>query len=109
MKQSEKLKKDYDKIRIRIYSEICVLLKKHRDIEVEIEFPQPVKFCDGHDDQDEPQLIESVDENHAFIFHQGNDMGKELIENLSTITLLQILEQMEKSFDEALAFLSQPL
>ena len=106
MKQSEKLKKDYDKLRIRIHSEICVLVKMHRDIEVEVEFPQPVKFADGYDDQDEPVQIESVDENHAFVFHQGNDMGKELIESLSTSTLLAVLEQMEKSLSEAKAFLS---
>lgn len=105
MKQSEKLKKDYNNLRNRIQSEICVLLKKHQDIEFEVEFPQPVNFCDGYDDQDEPQQIESVDENYVFIFHQGNEIGKELIENLPTSTLLLILEQMEKSFDEAMSFL----
>lgn len=109
MKRSNKLKKDYENLRIQIYAEICVLLKKHRDIEIEVEFPEPVKFCNGYDDQDEPQLIESVDENNASIFHQGNDMGNVPIESLSTSTLLLILEQIEKSFDEAMAFLNQPL
>lgn len=109
MKRSDKLKKDYEKLRIQICAEICVLLKKHRDIEVEVEFPEPVKFCDGYDDQDEPQLIESVDENNVFIFHQGNEMGTVPVESLPTSTLLLILEQMEKSFDEAMAFLKEPM
>ena len=109
MKRSDKLKKDYDKLRIQICAEICILLRKHRDIEVEVEFPEPVKFCDGYDDQDEPQLIESVDENNAFIFHQGNNIGTVPVESLSTSTLLLILEQMEKSFDEAMAFLKESM
>ncbi len=104
MKRSEKLKQDYEKLRIQIHAEICVLLKKHREIEMEVEFLKPVYYCDGHDDQDEPQLIESVDENKAFIFHQGNDMGDELLEHLPTSTLLLILEQMEESLEGAIKF-----
>lgn len=107
MKQSEKLKKDYDKLRIRIHSEICVLIKKHKDIEMEQEFEKPPFYSIGYDEQDENQVIERVDLEKAYIMHQGNSMGDELLEHLPTHTLVEILEELEKSYEASKKFLEQ--
>lgn len=107
MKNSEDLKSKYNALRISIIAEICVLVKKHEEIEMGQEFDKPPFYCNGIDEQDENQVIERVDETKAYIMHEGNDMGDELLKHLPTHTLIEIVEQLEKSFEGAEGFLNE--
>ena len=104
MKNSEILRNTYNALRISIIAEIVILVTKHKEIEMEQEFDKPPFYCNGYDEQDEPQVIENVDEKRAYIMHQGNDMGDELLEHLPTHTLIEIVEQLEKSYEDAKKF-----
>ncbi|MEK6829788.1 MAG: hypothetical protein AABY15_06740 [Nanoarchaeota archaeon] len=107
MKNSEILRNTYNALRISLIAEICILVKKHEDIEMEQDFKKPPFYSNGIDEQDENQVIVRVDEKKAFIMHQGNDMGDEFLEHLPTSTLINIVEQLEKSFEEAEEFLKE--
>lgn len=101
MKASKKLSKQYEALRSLIIAEISLAIKLHNDIEVEPEFKKPISFAAGGDEQDEHQLIEYVDLLKVTIYHQGNEVGTEKYENLSTNTLLEILAGLEESLEDA--------
>ena len=91
MKESKKLEKQYSQLRSQLIAEISLAIKLHKDIEVEPEFKKPIAYAAGMDEQDEHQLIEQVDFLHATVFHQGNEIEKVKYENLSTETLIELL------------------
>lgn len=107
MKQSVKLKKQYDQLRKQLVAEIMLLLKQHQDIEIEPEFKKPIAYASGMDEQDEHQLIEQVNENFVTIFHQGNEVETVGYGSLSTEILIELLAGMEDSFEDAKKFISK--
>jgi hypothetical protein len=107
MKESKKLEKQYGQLRGQLIAEISLLIKMHKDIEVEPEFKKPIAYAQGFDEQDEQQLIEQVDFLHVTIFHQGNEMEKVKYEYLNTDTLIEVLKGLENSLDEAKKFLDK--
>lgn len=85
-------------------------LKCHQDIEMEVEFDEPVVFALGYDDQDEAQLIEEIKEDGSVvIFHQGNVVGGCKLEELHIETLINVLDGMEESLKSAKKFLDTEL
>ena len=107
MKESKKLKKTFDKLRSQLVAEIRLLGKMHKDIEMEVEFKEPIAFAPGIDEQDEHQLIEGINESEAIIFHQGDEVERVALEYISTEILIKILEGMEESLEGAKKFLEK--
>ena len=107
MKKSGILRTNYEQLRLGIINEIGSLVRKHKAIEMEVEFEEGVFFASGLDEQDEPQLITSVDEERAKIFHQGNDIGTKLLTHLATDILLKIVEALETSLEETEKFVKK--
>ena len=105
MKQSEKLKKQYDQLRSQIIGEIRMAHKKHTDIEIEPEIE--VLYVNGMDEQDESYNIQQVETTEVVVFHQGNEIERVVYEYLTTSTLIKLLEAMEKSLVDAEKFLSK--
>jgi len=102
MKQSEKLTEKYQELRNRIVAEIMLLVKKHLfDLEMAIEFPNPIFYGSGFDEQDNPPEIEEVtDSGLVIVYHQGNDIDRFPLEQLETSKLIEVLEGLELSFEE---------
>jgi hypothetical protein len=98
-------KEKHEELRKGIIKDIISLVEQHEAIEMEVEFPEPVFYCNGFDEQDENQVIEKIDKEKAFIYHQGNCMGTEYLECLSTEMLLDIQEQVAASLEETKKFL----
>lgn len=107
MKQSQKLENDNSHLRVRLISEISLLVKQHQDIEIEPEFKKPIAYAQGFDEQDESQLIEYVDVNEVTIFHQGNEIEKVKLEHLTTDILIAVLKGLEQSYEDSKKFLSE--
>lgn len=101
MKESKKLEKKYNQLRSQLIAEIGLLHKMHKDIQIEPEFKNPVAYAQGFDEQDEHQLIEQVTATEAIAYHQGNQVEQIRFEDLTTLTLLELLKAMELSFEEA--------
>lgn len=106
MKQSEKLKKQNAELRIRIISEIMLLIKKHTfDLQVAVEFPKPIFYGSGIDEQDNPPEIEEItDSGLAIVFYQGDEVQRVTLEQIETEKLLEILEGAELSLEAAIKF-----
>lgn len=106
MKQSERLKKQNAELRIRIISEIMLLIKKHTfDLEVAVEFSNPIFYGHGVDEQDNPPEIEEItDSGLAIVYYQGSEIQRVPFEQIETEKLFEILEGAELSFEVAEKF-----
>lgn len=102
MKQSKKLEAQYEKLRSQIIAEILLLIKQHEDIEIQPELS--VRYATGHDEQDEPLLIEEVGVLNVTVFHRGETVECVEYVRLTTETLIEILGEMEKSYESAQNF-----
>lgn len=104
MKESKKLQKRYDQLRSQLLAEISLLVKMHNDIEMAVEFKEPIAFANGIDEQDECQLIEEINFLEVVVFHQGNEVERVATELLSTEILIKLLSGMEESLESAKKF-----
>jgi hypothetical protein len=106
MKQSIKLKKENNELRIRIISEIMMLVKKHLfDLEMAVEFPSPIFYGSGVDEQDNaPEVEEVTDSGLAIVYYQGSEIERVRLETMETDKLLEILEGLELSLEDAIKF-----
>ena len=106
MKQSEILNEKYQNLRVRIVSEIMLLVKKHLfDLEMAIEFPNPILYGSGVDEQDNPPEIEEITESgEVVVFYQGSETNRFPLEQLDTEKLIEVLEGLELSFEDAKEF-----
>lgn len=108
MKQSEKLKKEYSRIRNRIIAEIMYLIMLHEKIEMAVEFPKPIFYGTGVDEQDNPPEIEEITSSGlAIIFYQGSEVERVKLEKVDTDKLLEILKGVEDSYKEVEQFLNK--
>lgn len=102
MKQSEKLNESYQELRNRICSEIMLLVKKHLfDLEMAIEFKNPIFYGTGYDEQDNaPEIYEISEAGEAVIYYHGSETERFPMEQLDTEKLIEILEGLEASFED---------
>ena len=108
MKQSQRLKKEHNQLRIQSISEIMLLVKKHFDIEMAIEFVEPIFYGQGFDEQDNaPEIEEITDSGLAIVFHQGSEVERINLENLETDKLIEIVRGLEKSLESINEFLKK--
>jgi hypothetical protein len=100
-KKSEFYNRTHKDLRIAILNEIVSLVRKHTEIEMAVEFVEDISYANGIDEQDSPQVIETVTEELAIIEHQGNEVERVRLEHLSTETLIAIIKGLEKSYEES--------
>ena len=106
MKYSERFKKENAELRVRIISHIMLLIKQHVfDLEVAVEFPKPIFYGTGIDEQDSaPEIEEITDSGLAIVFYQGDEVERVPFEQIETDKLLEILEGAELSLKDAIKF-----
>lgn len=106
MRNSKIWTQEYLDLRKKIIDAILLLVIKHEEIEMGIEFLNPVLYSDGGDSDGEPQVIEAATKDGVvYIFQYGDEVGNDKLENLGTDTLLNILSQMEMSLSSGKSFL----
>lgn len=101
MKASKNFTNSYHALRIGILEEISRLVQKHLfDLEMAVEFPKPIFYGSGIDEQDNPPEIEEItDSGLAIIFYQGSECERVRLETMETSKLLEILEGLELSLE----------
>lgn len=105
MKQSERLATQHAQLRRQAIAEIMLLVRRHQTIEMEIEFTEPIFYGQAIDEQDSPPEIQEITEaGFAVIFYQGDEIEKVALERLSTEKLIEIVNGLEESLEEAKAF-----
>lgn len=103
MKESTKFHKRHEQLRRQSIAAIMLLVKKHKDIEMPIEFTASIFYGQGIDDDDNaPEIDEITESGLVVIYHQGNEIERIKLELLSTDLLVKIIGGLEESFSVGL-------